>query len=266
MRSNQYPDESIALMEHLSQKYCDNNCYWYHNSWQYLKALDLVVTPQKNIDFFIAQIQETARTHHNLNILICGQADFAMFDVVITALEPMEITYTITALDICQTPLKMVEWYAKKKNIPVIIHQANAVNTLLLSDAYDIIVADAFLTILPYTIQQQIVSEWSRLLKQTGKVLTTLKLGQEIPTQISSIQIEKYVEKALQNATKHPSFNLNKVKKIARRYVENKMNYPKQDITTIKQLFANYEVTIANGAPFGVYQTFNYAQTIAQKV
>lgn len=171
--------EKARHMCYKSYVSSEDSCAWYHGSWQYLRLLDLVGTPELHEDFFPVYLISLFRQLPEANILIAGLADYEMLHWVVDAIKRSGIKqYKILVTDLCPTPLEVSDWYAQDNLIEIETRRADMRNLGqdFKSDSFDVVVTDTFLTKLPAEDQGKVIQEWRRILKPGGRVLTTAKI------------------------------------------------------------------------------------------
>jgi SAM-dependent methyltransferase len=256
------------------------SCAWYHSSWQFLRLLDMVETPQLHNGFFVPYVRKLAQTSTSLSILICGLADYEMLRVVCEALEAQPGgDHQVRVVDMCDTPIRATEWWLDRNHprVKVITTTGFAEDTKLLDASFDLVVTDAFISKLAYHRQQYVVNEWRRILKPGGEVLTTLKLsahGGKNPISATPDQLERYVERASSKLkarhSKSPGvpapfpISDEEVKDLAREYGRRNVSYP-VDSAILQELFAGFDVEVIDAPQVEEYAVTSYAQVVAVK-
>ena len=133
---------SAPLAFAWADRFCASSCRWHHGIWQYLRILGLVSSAARHREFFEAEITPLTNTDGFRRVLISGAVDYGMLDVVLRAYG--DATLELTAMDICQTPMKTCLWYAERQGISV----ATAVGDVLAFEAaepFDIVCSHSFL-------------------------------------------------------------------------------------------------------------------------
>ena len=164
------------------------SCAWYHGIWQYLRLFDMVSSPGWHSEFYRRRLRARIARLDRPRVLITGAADYSMLAHVVTASQDRNIDAHV--VDMCQTPLMACRWYAQNLKLPVGLHRLDLTDpdcaTRLLTDSgpndaeantpFDLIVTDAFLTRFTRDAADTVVANWSRLLKDGGAVVTTVRL------------------------------------------------------------------------------------------
>lgn len=180
-------------------------CDWYHAAWQYLRVLDCVSAPQWHEEFYETAFKDIIRKNKgNINILVTGTADYSILHILVPILLKESRQSTIDIIDLCNTPLKICSWYVdncyktglnaqqiinvdeKEKNkFPHSKNLNNKINFNFTNcnvsfynteKKYDIICSDAFLTRFDKKEVKSITDKWRSLLKQDGRVVTTVRI------------------------------------------------------------------------------------------
>lgn len=200
MRYNMRPIENDDLliqasieMENLSKVHCintpcteermqdvenDDNCEWYHGAWMYCRMAKIVVSE----DYLGEQYESFFSQHTNdkrIDILVCGMADYATLAHVLRRVPSyLEDKIYITLLDICNSPLLLCKWYTEKMypqySERLSLIKADATQIPLPDASFDLITSYSFLTRMVYSEAQKVSSEWIRLLKNRGEILTSV--------------------------------------------------------------------------------------------
>lgn len=175
--------QSAPLMNYLAGAVCNGSymdkedCSWYHGIWQYLRIFDMVSTPTWHPTLYIPNLQKLANEVPNARILVSGTADYSTLAHIIWAFDSESANARITVLDLCQTPLILCQWYARHHK-----HELSVVQEDILkykAEPFDAIVTDAFLTRFDSNKRMDIIKKWGTLLKEGGKVITTLRIRDE---------------------------------------------------------------------------------------
>lgn len=153
----------------------DENCFWYHSIWQYLRMMDVVSSPTWHSRFYIEQLSKSLKGGEINNVLISGTADYSMLAYVIRCVKKMNINTNIYVLDTCKTPLIACEWFAKMENIEIACVNQNILDYCN-NNFFDIICTDAFLTRFNNEDANLVIDKWYNLLKIDGKIITTIRV------------------------------------------------------------------------------------------
>lgn len=183
--TQKYCNQTVCTNERMKSADNNDNCKWYHGGWMYCRLAEIVVSKDYLGEYYTKFYNDKAHKPR-INILLCGLSDFAILEHVVRRIpeDMIDRTY-ITIVDICESPLELCKWYIKqyKSEYPKKLHiryiKADA-TTLPFEDAsFDMITSYSFLTRMVAPLMQKVVSEWYRLLKHQGKVLTTVRVNTE---------------------------------------------------------------------------------------
>lgn len=250
--------ESAPLVEKWSKE-CQStflggdSCKWYHSSWQYLRLLDVVASPDWHHQFYKDTLTKFLNLNPKAKILISGVADYGMLSHVISASKSAQSTPDIYIIDSCQTPIRACNWYAKRHNI--IIHTVceNLLTTKLRSSSFDLIVTDEFLTVVGKTTQQLVVKKWKELLKSKGKIVTTVMFensGSEVTKlQEAKEQKEEYNKRILKRINEQtgliwPKIAYKQIENMSQNYVLNMTNNAVSSEEEVKNLFIGFNLDL----------------------
>jgi SAM-dependent methyltransferase len=274
-------------MRGYAREYChgsylttgESSCEWYHGSWQYLRMLGLVSTPDWHAGFYARSFQEVTSGELR-DVLVSGTADYAMLHHLAKAIPRDQLQRVIiTILDACPTPLQVCRWYARHFENEFGLHlnlrynQRDALETGYQDEAFDMITSDAFVTRLQDADQKRLVAEWHRILKPGGRIVTTIRLsrGTEV-RRISAThdEIEDFVTKV----RTHIQYNkpwlrpmMKTIIDLCRGYAGNIVSYPVPSEDYVGNLFQQFEeLSIECGLTLGEFEgSTEYARVVAVK-
>jgi len=275
--------ESAPVMKELSEKLCKGSylnhgsCGWYHGSWQYLRMLDVVSTPDWHGDFYIRSISKLFKNQKRLEVLISGLADYGMLNHLLEGCKVAGTQPRITIIDLCQTPLKICEWYSKKyaNQFPMVIEtkQADVATYRFPQNSFDLIITDAFLTRFNKSNQQKVVTNWRRSLKPGGYVITTIRIDKhchKLPSKGTEKDVSSFKGRVWKLAVERSGLVLSelaneKIKKMAEEYAKRMSSYPFRGENEVKELFQGFDTEIEVINTPGEFRLTRYAQVIARK-
>ena len=158
------------MADKLSATLCnrDVDCSWYHGFWQYLRLFGLASSPGRHGRFF----RDALAPLNDRGVLVSGCADYGMLAQAVGACPESEIS----VVDICETPLHLCRWYAGKRARTVRTHRADILEWQA-SESFDAVCSHSFLSRFPGNRRPDLVSQWRRLLKPGGKVVTTTRIN-----------------------------------------------------------------------------------------
>lgn len=236
--------KSAKLMNNLSHKECigshinESSCSWYHGAWQYLRACDKVSSPTWHLDFYIDSL--TSFLKPNYKVLISGTADYSTLSIVLFVAKKLNLELSIDIVDLCRTPLLICEWYAEQVGANIrTINQS--VFDLSQREYYDIIITDAFLTRFSPINRSNVLVQWSSLINNSGRIITTIRTCEVLEDNIVMIpqnQTEEYVNEVF-GIYNRLGFKegISDIESIAKKYIENIKSYPYEDIEGVYQDF-----------------------------
>lgn len=271
--------ESAFMMEALAIAHCEGSyvsekaCGWYHSSWQYLRLVDIVSTPNWHQDFYQEALTKALLSKHHARILVSGTADYGMLQQIMLLEDSCSIS-EIIILDLCRTPLEICEWYRKRfqtSKIKLNYFQQDILGNAFGNKSQDLIITDAFLTRFPREKRKEIVQEWKRMLKEDGYVVTTVRLNSDAGhVKSSEADVKRYTQKAKNKVDTAGRLFKNIERKIiakAKDYAMNIVSYPLEDEKEIRDLFEGFEIEVGLGTVNGeIQENTTYARVVARKV
>lgn len=197
MELNKCLKESANLIYNKSKELCkngimDEDCFWYHSIWQYLRLFNMVSSPTWHDKFYSEELTNALIRGEEQNILICGTADYSLLAYVLYAIKTSNQTnVNIYVLDTCKTPLYCCKWFAEKENIKIKTINVDILNYNK-NNYFDLIGTDAFLTRFERKKVPQLIDKWYELLKENGKIITTVRIHEK--DELSKEQKIKLIE------------------------------------------------------------------------
>jgi SAM-dependent methyltransferase len=199
--------ESAPIMEEIAKNCCrgsylnHGSCEWYHGSWQYLRMLDAVSTPDWHGNFYKTNIFKLFSGKGEIEVLICGLADYGILSHVLEGCHIAKIEPHITLFDACQTPLEICSWYLKKHfpNTRTYSFTGDVTDSNFPLTTYDLIITDAFLTRFDKSDRTKIVDSWKKSLKPDGSIITTARIDNHavrIPIRANPRSVNSFADKA----------------------------------------------------------------------
>lgn len=169
--------ESAPLAFQAAARLCRVNpetgetCVWYHGFRQYLRVLGLAITPAHHAGFLREAFATVARPGARLRVLVSGAIDYSMLAHVIWASREHGATADVTVVDLCETPLFLNQWYAKRTGLDVTTVRSDILGYTP-PDGYDVICTNAFFGQFPPAQRRELMTKWHALLRRGGKVFT----------------------------------------------------------------------------------------------
>ena len=278
--------QSVFEMAALSKNHCKggylslDNCDWYHQSWQYLRLVNLVSTPTWHERFYQKALRNILPSLDNARILISGTADYGMLHQIHKT-NLHDRILEVMVLDACETPLEICKYYHNyhKKickndtNFELSVMKADIKDNGLANDRYDILITDAFLTRFSHDERNSIISEWERLLKPNGHIITTIRnekvdsIGNKVENKKKDV--DRYVhkvKKVLDNSGPILKQLSKNIVDSAELYAKKIVSYPVSDKDKIQTYFKNFKVDVElNRVDGEVNENTTYFQVVAQK-
>jgi len=265
--------ESAHLMRTLAEKLCRGSyldrdgCSWYHSAWQYLRMLDMVSTPDWHERFYTRAISEAWKysTHTKAyNVLVCGLADYAMLAHVVRVLRNLDASALITVFDICETPLRICQWWADKHGASICACKGDALALNFRHSVFDLIVTDSFLTRFSPESKNLVTKQWLRVLRSGGMVVTTVRLGTRRIASPSRNDVHDFELRARTLASKSKIPDSVAIDMIARTYASRIVSYP-VDEREISDIFAGFKISSERVTTKGEFAPTEYLQIVAKK-
>jgi SAM-dependent methyltransferase len=229
--------KTAPLMDLLASAVCSGayvsreDCSWYHGVWQYLRIFDMVSTPTWHSAFYLDELKRVAEQGREPAFLISGTADYSVLAHVLWALDEAGTTGRIIVLDLCETPLILCRWYARKQHREITTVQADILRPGL-RERFDCIVTDAFLTRFDLEARRRVLDAWVSLLRPGGRVVSTVRVGGagvDGPVLAKPEQVDVFRKRALGQATRWRDFlplSPEEVAARAQRYAERMTSFP----------------------------------------
>jgi len=270
---------SAGIMADYAEQYCKGSyldkedCEWYHRDWQFLRMVNAVATPDWHAQFYKQSFKESLLGMSPRRILISGTADYCILAHFSAALLESQVTdCEIVILDLCATPLKICEWFARYEKLPNDIRtlQGNALQTDFRDNWFGLVISDAFLTRFEPEARKQVVAEWFRILAPGGSVITTARIEQSIGrTRVtwSERDVQAYVSKVKAAAYKQAQLlpcTVEQVALMAEEFGRRKSSYPLSE-QQVSELFNAFELQLDIGETPGEMKPTKYARIIAKK-
>jgi SAM-dependent methyltransferase len=190
--SGAYPEEPLAISAPLAREIAPQrchvdpssgeNCAWYHGFWQYLRLFDFITTPRDHAEFYRAALGPAIEAGQR-GVLISGTADYALLHCLRWVFEAHAASPVVTVLDLCETPLRLNEWYAARHGLAV---RAIKSDILAFTQAspFDMICTHSFLGRFRPADRPKLVARWHELLRPGGRVVTVNRIRPEAPERV----------------------------------------------------------------------------------
>jgi SAM-dependent methyltransferase len=226
----------------------------------------MVSQPNWHLKFY--QTELARDIPENSSYLICGAADDAMLTIVIRTLTATGFSAETTMLDLCKTPLtySKMTFGAKSHHIKISYIEADALFLPFRNDSFDVIVSDAILTRFKKEEKKTVISEWWRVLRQNGKIVTTARLEEKDKVYVASKEARKqFVEEGRKLSIEH-GLDPTKLANLAWVYSGKMKSYPFASIDQIRKLLSGFEARIeSTGKNFKEIVLRRYARIVGVK-
>lgn len=151
----------------LAAELCRHGCAWYHGFWGFARLYGVLPAVGRShtalLDLF-----ERAAAAGRRRILLCGAADQGLLAYALAGTGTAGFRPEITVTDLCPTPLKLSDEYARRRGGSVATIPGDA--TTLAGGPYDLIVAHNFANFFDEDGRRRLALAWARMLAPTGEV------------------------------------------------------------------------------------------------
>ena len=239
--------ESAPLARQLAPTWCrmdprtGGNCAWFHGFWQYLRLLELIATPKHHTAFYGAALGAAARSPDVKRVLVAGAADYGMLAQVIAAFRHYGNEPEVTVSDVCETPLRLNEWYAGRVGCPITTNRCDMLEYPA-GRPFDVVCTHSFLGEFPPCQRLDLVRKWHEVLRPGGVVVTVKRIrpdaGSE-PIRFTADQaraFEARVREAARSAAL-PGVTAQELADDAKTYAERSHTWPLKSREEIAGLF-----------------------------
>lgn len=166
--------ESSGLASDWAATHCDDDCAWYHGSWQALRRLGVFQSIRSDDDFFLPTLERLI-DGGDRRILVCGAADYALLARLAAVADRHRAELEVTVIDRCRTPLMLNAWYAERAGIDLETVCASALD-FRPEKPYDLICTHSFLCFFDDSERERLVDAWYRWLRPGGNVVTAQRV------------------------------------------------------------------------------------------
>jgi SAM-dependent methyltransferase len=158
------------------------DCRAYHRLWPVLRLLGLAASPARHAGFFDEVLTDAAATGGHRRVLVTGTADHAMPMLVATAYARTGATLDLYAIDLCPTPLLLVEAAARRQGLRVTtVVDGVREHARSHPESFDLIVTHSLLTMVEPSERPLVVEGWARLLRPGGAAVTVARIDERPP-------------------------------------------------------------------------------------
>ena len=172
---------SAPLARELAPRLCrkdpvtGENCSWNHGFWQYLRLMDLAVTPADQADFYHRALQSVTGRGGMLRVLISGTTDYSMLAHVLAIYRERGLEPVVTVVDICDTSLFLNRWYAERASASVECTRSDILEYDCVTP-FDALCTDSFLGQFSPDARVSLLEKWRRLLRPGARVITVTRI------------------------------------------------------------------------------------------
>ena len=181
------PTVATLLRQHAADL-CGDGCRAYHSAWGYLRLFDILPSVGRDHDALMEGLA-VALSRQPRRILISGAADSGILAYVAAACSVASIEPEITIIDQCETPLRVIAWYAKQIGVRVECRKADAL--ALADDDFDLIVAHSFLNFFSDGGRQTLARSWHQAMRRGAKALVIAQVKPAAPAKARRFGPEK---------------------------------------------------------------------------
>lgn len=167
------------LTRHLAEQHCnrgDLDCRWYHGSWELLKSLGVVSTSAVHARELGALLELALPEKSTVpRILLSGSTDASLLQILASTCGDSGRKATITAVDICGTPLELMCRHARENRLRFSSVRADILEYCP-EQSYDIIITHAFMGNFDEAGRARLVQKWASMLSAGGSVVTVQRV------------------------------------------------------------------------------------------
>lgn len=175
-------DDPVAaaapLARRLARDHCridpqtGESCAWYHGARLYIRALGIgqCSIPQSHHDFFARALADLAADRNFSSILVSGSADYAMPRLIIEAFDRVGRMPALSVVDICETPLRLIGWYAARHDLAIALQHSDIIDHEAESAA-DVLCTHHLFNYFAAQDRPRVVAKWHALLRPGGKLV-----------------------------------------------------------------------------------------------
>ncbi len=234
---------------HCHQDSDGRSCAWYHGSWQFLRLLDLVSTPDVHAAHFCIQLERIAGDPTFKNILVSGSADSSLVQTIHEALRHRQSEIKLTVIDICETPLKVCQQYADKSGFRITTLNQDVLEGVP-EGAFDAIFTHSFMGYFDDVARQCLLQQWAQSLRPGGRLITVQRIRENYGSdvvQFNDHEIDAFVARAqnligLADNVALSEFN---IVDMAKQFAERFRNFPVRSSEQLKAMFETAGFTLA---------------------
>jgi SAM-dependent methyltransferase len=196
------PLELSAPVAHAAAERLCKGCGWYHGLWQYLRYLGLIEPMGRHAAFFERELSRL-KSQAGTRILVCGAADYWTYARVLAAFAGRRVAPSITVIDLCETPLLLNRWYARRERARIAARRRDVLE-FNPSARFDAICTHAILGRFSPERRRDLMAKWHSLLRPGGVLVTVtpMRPGDPLePVRFNRKQADDFVAKVERAAT-----------------------------------------------------------------
>ena len=227
--------QSMPLARQWAQSLCHHvdksgaSCASFHEIWQILRYLDLNASADAHDDFFLDHMAMAIGAGAK-RVLISGAADYAMLDAVRRAFLEAPVPPEVTVVDVCETPLRLCQWYADKMDMQIAVQRSDIL-TFTDENPFDLICTHAFLSYFDKAGRRELAARWHSLLAPGGRLMSVNRLRPSAPEEVSFTDVEAraFTDDVCQRLAKSDlasDVTLKDFTTLADRYIRTRFLYP----------------------------------------
>lgn len=183
------------------------DCSWYHGFWQYLRLMELAVTPAHHADFYRRAFQSVSGGSGAAQVLVSGTTDYSMLAHVLAIYRERGLEPVLTVVDKCDTSLFLNRWYAERASASVECSRADILEYVS-ATPFDAVCTDNFLGQFSLEERTRLLTKWRELLRPGGTVITVTRVRATAgPAQVgfSPEQVQAFRATVLRKAASMPA-------------------------------------------------------------
>ena len=239
---------SAPLAQRLAPKLCLRNpatgesCAWHHGFWQYLRLMELAITPARQADFYRRALQSVTAGSNAPRVLVSGTTDYSMLAHVLASYRERGLEPVVTVIDKCDTAVFLNRWYAERECANVSCGRADILDYA--SDApFDAVCTDSFLGQFSPDERFRLLEKWRQLLRPGGTVITVTRVRATASTAqigFSPEQAQAFRAAVLRKAASMPAHLHADPAEIAQSadiYVDRQRTWPVRSREEVRELF-----------------------------
>lgn len=239
--------EAFPIMVEAAECYCrpagkSEICYVYHRLWPYRRLAGAAKRELGRAAPIIHALRTVARESRLKRVLISGSADYALLARVVHACRAEGIEPEVTVLDLCEAPLHINRWYAKRIGADVRT-VCSDVCRFEAEAPFDAVVTDVFLTRIPPEQRPLVARTWRDALRVGGVVVTKEPVSSEFPSgtrRVSEAEVDAKVAAISRRLEPHGDLipiDGQELETYVRAYFSAQLSYPFGSPGEIRALF-----------------------------